>query len=380
MMQYRPFGTLDFRVSALGFGCMRLPIVGGEPKAVDEPLAIAMIRRAIDAGVNYVDTAHGYHGGNSERVLAKALRDGYREKVRIATKLPTWAVKEPGDFDRLLDEQRERLEVERIDFYLLHNLQARFWPPVRDLGVRDWLDRARADGRVGEVGFSFHDSFAWLAEIVDAYDGWTVCQLQYNYVNERVQAGTRGVKYAADKGLAVVVMEPLLGGCLASPPEAIQAIFDAAPQQRTPADWALQWVWNQPEVAVALSGMSTMEQVEQNLASAAASGVGSLTEDDLEPIRQARKQHETLNPVPCTRCGYCMPCPEGVDIPRNLHLYNDALVFKGNQRDLNRNLYRLLPEQARAEACVACCKCEEACPQGIKISAWMPCIHDLFGE
>jgi len=379
-MQYRRFGKLDFKVSALGFGCMRLPTVGGEVSKIDEPLAVEMLRYAVDHGVNYVDTAWPYHGGNSERLLAKALRDGYREKVKIATKLPTWAVKKSSDFDRFLDEQLDRLETDRVDFYLLHNLQAPFWNSVRELGVLDWLGRIKADGRVGEVGFSFHDSYELLAEIVDAYDDWTVCQIQYNYVNETVQAGTKGLEYAADKGLAVVVMEPLLGGCLASAPAPVQAVWDSAPVRRTPADWALQWLWNKPQVSVVLSGMSTMEQVVQNVESACASGVGSLAQEELDAVSRARDCYESFITVPCTRCGYCMPCPTGIDIPRNMQLYNDALIFKGNQQILNRNIYYCMPKEARAEACVACRECEEKCPQDIKISEWMPRIQEQFAK
>ena len=378
-MQYRRFGKLDFEVSALGFGCMRLPTVGGDASHIDVPLAIAMLRYAIDRGVNYLDSAYPYHGGHSEGLIAKALQGGYREKVKLATKLPTWAANEPADFDRLLGEQLERLQTKHIDFYLLHNLQATLWPKVRDLGVLDWLDRARADGRVGEVGFSFHDSFDLFKEIVDAYDGWALCQIQHNFMNETVQAGTKGLRYAADKGLAVAVMEPLLGGTLATPPEAIQAIWTAAPVRRSPAEWALQWLWSKPEVAVVLSGMTTMQQVVENVASAERSAVGLLTDADLRRVARVRDAYEALHPVPCTRCGYCMPCPTGVDIPRNMQLYNDALVFGGSHLMLNRNLYRGMPEAARAGACAACGQCEEKCPQQIPISDWMPRIDKHFG-
>lgn len=377
-MQYRPFGKLDFQASALGFGCMRLPIIGDDVKQVDEDLAVEMIRYAIDHGVNYIDTAYVYHGGHSERVLGKALLDGYREKVKIATKLPTWAAKAPSDFDRLFDEQRERLQVECIDVYLLHNLKASNWPTVRDLGVRDWLDRLKADDRAGQVGFSFHDGYDVLTDIIESYDGWAMCQIQYNYVDEDVQAGTKGLEYAAGRGLAVVIMEPLLGGCLAGPPDPVRAVLDEAPVRRTPADWALQWLWHKPEVAVVLSGMSAMEQVVQNVESACHSAIGSLTDEELEVVARARDAYAAFNVIPCTRCGYCMPCPNGLDIPANLQLYNDALVFGGNQRVLNRNLYRGMTEDERAESCVACGKCEEKCPQDIKISEWMPKVHEQF--
>ncbi|NQT88148.1 aldo/keto reductase, partial [bacterium] len=352
-------------------------ILDGDSNTVDEPLAIEMIRTAIDGGVNYIDTAYPYHGGNSERVLGKALQDGYREKVRVATKLPTWACHEKGDFDRLLDEQCERLGLDFIDFYLLHNLHAGVWPRMMELGALGWLEGLLAAGRVGHVGFSFHDGFEAFRTIVDAFD-WTLCQIQYNFMNEKVQAGTAGLEYAAEKGMAVVVMEPLLGGCLVSPPEPIQAIWDEAPTPRTPADWALQWLWNKPEVAVVLSGMSAMEHVTQNLASADASGVGSLSSDERKLVQRAAWEYEKLNPAPCTRCGYCMPCPEGVDIPRNFQLYNDAETFKGAHEGLNRNLYAMQPETARASACVACRECEEKCPQSIEVSEWMPKVVERF--
>jgi len=379
-MNYRPFGKLDFQVSALGFGCMRLPTIGDDVSQVDEPLTIDMIRRAIDQGVNYADTAYVYHGGNSERVLGKALKDGYREKIKIATKLPTWAVKQADDFDRLFEEQLERLQVEHIDFYLIHNLKATLWPTVRDLGVREWLDKIKAEGRVGGVGFSYHDSFELFCEIIDAYDGWDLAQIQYNYVDEQVQAGTKGLLYAASKGLAVVVMEPLLGGCLANAPAPVRSIFDAAPTDRTPADWALQWLWHKPEVSVVLSGMSAMQHVDENHESACKSGVGSLTDEELEVIARAHKEYEALSAVPCTRCGYCLPCPSGVDIPVNIQLYSDAVVFGGNQQILNRNLYNGLAEDARASACVACGECEEKCPQSIEVSELMPKVDAQFSS
>lgn len=377
-MKYRPFGKLDFQGSALGFGTMRLPVRNGNVADVDEDEAIAMIRYAIDAGVNYFDTAQPYHGENSERVLGKALLDGYRERVRIATKLPTWACQSKDDFDRHLDAQFERLGVDYIDFYLLHNLQVPFWKKVRDLGVRDWMDRLLDSGRVGHVGFSFHDSFSLLEEIIGAYDQWTVCQVQYNYMNEDVQGGTKGVALAAEKGLAVVVMEPLLGGCLVSAPDSVQAVWDAAPIQRSPAEWALQWLWNKPEIAVVLSGMSTMTQVEENVVSASRSGIGSMTQEELDTIAKAQQAYAAFHVIPCTGCGYCMPCPRGINIPKQFQLYNDATVFGGNQQRLNRNIYHCAPENERASACIACGACEKKCPQTIPIREWMPKVHEQF--
>jgi len=355
---------------------MRLP-VKGEYSDVDEPAAIELVRYAIDNGVNYIDTAYPYHGGNSERVLGKAMADGYRDKVALATKLPPWEVKSADDFDRLLNEQLQRLRCERIEMYLLHNLNWKWWPLLRDLGALEWLQEAQRDGRIGEVGFSFHDRTELFKEIVDAYD-WVFCQIQYSIVNEDVQAGTEGLKYAADTGLAVIVMEPLFGGTLAAPPDAIREIWDAAGLD--PVDMALRWLWNKPEVSLVLSGMSTLDQVKANIASASRSGVGSLGEDHLEVIARVQAGYKETHSIPCTKCGYCMPCPSGVHIPTNFEFYNAAVTFGGTARSLNRNLYASLSEHERASACTRCGECEEKCPQQIGISELMPTVHEELGE
>ena len=268
-MQYRKFGRLDWEASVLGFGIMRMPVIGEDRSAIDEAEGAAMVRHAIDQGVNYIDTAYPYHGGASEPFVGRALRDGYRERVRVATKLPCWLVQSAADFDKYLDEQLERLQIGPINFYLLHGLNVESWGKMHDLGVLDWAERAMADGRIEHLGFSFHDSYDAFKTIVDGYDNWTFCQIQYNYMDEDQQAGTLGLRYAANRGLAVVVMEPLRGGLLAgSAPEPVQKLWAGAAAQRSPAEWALQWVWNQPEVNVTLSGMTTMQHVEENLTSA----------------------------------------------------------------------------------------------------------------
>src|SRR5512136_2480109 len=280
-MQYRNFGKTGWQVSALGFGCMRLPVIDVQGKMViNIPEATRMVRHAIDRGVNYVDTAYSYHEGNSERFLGRALQGGYRHKVKLATKAPCWLIQAPEDFDRYLNEQLEKLQTDHIDFYLLHGLRTGRWQQMRDLGAREWAEKAIADGRIGHLGFSFHDEYNVFQQIVDEYDRWTFCQIQYNYMDIENQAGTKGLEYAASKDLAVVIMEPLLGGRLVNPPESIQQMWDGAQKKRASADWALQWLWNQPEVSVVLSGMSTLEQVQQNLASADASGVNVLTEQE----------------------------------------------------------------------------------------------------
>jgi predicted aldo/keto reductase-like oxidoreductase len=377
-MQYRRFGQIDFKVSALGFGCMRLPIKASYSD-IDEPEAIKMLHYAIEHGVNYIDSAYGYHDGNSELLVRKALKGGYRDKVKIATKLPCWKVKEYSDFDRFLNEQLKKFQVEHIDFYLLHGLNKEYWHRVRDLGVLEWAEGAQADGRIGHLGFSFHDHYEVFQEIVDAYDKWTLCQIQYNYMDVENQAGEKGLKYAASKGIAVVVMEGLLGGYLINPPPVVEELWDSAEKKRTTADWALQWLWNQSKVSTVLSGMSTMEQVRQNVVSADNSKVGLLSQEELDLVNQVREEYLKLRPIPCTSCRYCLPCPHDVEIPRNFELYNNLVLYK-HREDAENEYKEELKEESRASACIQCRECEEKCPQHILISEWMSYVHATLGE
>jgi predicted aldo/keto reductase-like oxidoreductase len=373
-MQYRKYGKLDFEVSALGFGAMRLPVIEDSDGKIDEPMAIEMIRHAIDNGVNYVDTAYPYHNKEGERLVGRALQDGYREKVKLATKLPCWLVESPDGFDRFLDEQLVKLQTDHIDFYLLHAIWRERWDRMLEMKALDWAGKALADGRIHHLGFSFHGTLSLFKEVIDAYD-WTMCQIQYNLLNEDVQAGTEGLEYAAGKGIAVVIMEPLLGGALASPPPDVQRVWDEA--GANPVDMALRWLWNKPEVATVLSGMSRMEQVQQNLESADRSGVGTLTQEEADLVTRVQEAYKALDSIPCTKCGYCQPCPNGVNIPRNFEIYNQAKVY-GNE-SLGKALYNYhMPKGERADACVACGECEEKCPQQIEISEWMERVHEAL--
>ena len=378
-MQYRTFGKLDWKSSVLGFGAMRLPIVDNDPAKINEPQATEMIRYAIDHGVNYIDTAHPYHGGQSESFLGRALCGGCREKVKLATKLPSWFIKASGDFDRYFSEQLKRLQTDRIDLYLLHGLNKEYWTSLRRLRVLDWAQDRIRKGLIGHLGFSFHDTFDVFKEIVDAYDDWSFCQIQYNYMDVDYQAGTRGLKYAADKGLAVVIMEPLRGGQLAkNPPQPVAGLWKTAQRSRTPADWGLQWVWNHPEVSVVLSGMSTMQHVIENVASADRSKAGSLTEEELTLIDRVRDVYRELAPIPCTNCKYCMPCPNGVNIPRILEIYNDAGMY--NDDRVARVAYQWVDKEQRADRCIECGQCEDRCPQDIPITQWLKKAHTLLCE
>ena len=379
-MRYRTFGKLDWQPSALGFGAMRLPTIDGDPARIDEPEATRMIRYAIDAASTTsippgrIIAAPASRSSAVRCGMAIASGSSWRPSCRAG-----WSRKPPISIGSL-DEQLARLQTERIDFYLLHALDGERWPMMRDLGVLDWAERAMADGRIGHLGFSFHDKYEAFQEIVDAYDGWTFCQIQYNYMDEQEQAGVRGLNYAADKGLAVVVMEPLRGGMLAGDvPEPVQAIWDAAPLRRTPADWALQWLWNQPAVSLVLSGMSTMAQVEQNIASAEQSVVGALTPDDLALIGRVRDKYRELCPIPCTDCKYCLPCPNEVAIPRIFELYNEAAMYNAVER--SRFAYhQWIREEERANCCLQCGECEAKCPQGIKIMDWLERADVLLGD
>ena len=373
-MKYRKFGSLNWQASVLGFGAMRLPVIGKDASRVDEAETVKMIQHAVDQGVNYIDTAYTYHEKQSEIVVGKALLDGYRKRVKLATKLPSWLVEKPDDFDRMLDEQLAKLQTDHIDFYLLHALNSTYWPRLRDWKILNRAEDAIADGRIHYLGFSFHDELEVFKNIVDAYDNWTFCQIQYNYMDIEYQAGTKGLEYAADKGLAVVIMEPLRGGQLTlNVPKSISELWERAAVSRTPADWALQWIWNHPEVSVVLSGMSTMQQVVENLDSADRSGIGMLTEEELNLIGNVREIYRRLAPVPCTNCKYCMPCPNGVEIADILRYYNDAIIYDNPRAP--RFLYHNLPKDKQADNCVECFECEEKCPQGIPISEQLKEAH-----
>jgi hypothetical protein len=369
-------------VSALGFGCMRLPTSDGKPmsRKIDIEKSSRMLRSAIDLGVNYLDTAYGYHGGASERFLGKFLDEGFRDQVKVATKSPVWLINGPKDFDAHLKEQLRRLRTDHIDFYLFHALNGKVW---KDKVLKHrLLERAEAavdDGRIGHLGFSFHDDLRAFKTIIDGYDGWSFCQIQYNYMDTDNQAGTKGLRYAHSKGLAVVVMEPLLGGRLANPPKAIRSIIKGDSRATSPADLALRWIWNQPEVSVVLSGMGTLRQVKGNLESADNSRIGSLKRCESKLIERIKKAYEGLVPIPCTKCGYCMPCPHGVDIPRNFENLNNG-VMHDDLKGARAEYVRFIKKKEKAGACVQCRKCEKKCPQGIPISRWMPEIHAILGE
>lgn len=365
-MLYRKFGKTNEEVSILGFGCMRFPTVDEDTKNIDEEKSIEMVRYAIDNGVNYIDTAYPYHGGMSEPLVGKALQDGYREKVYLATKLPSWLIKTREDMDKYLNEQLEKLQTDYIDFYLVHALNKDFWSNLTNNGIFEFLDSAIKSGKIKYAGFSFHDNVDLFKEIVDSYN-WTFTQIQYNYLDTDYQAGLEGLDYAYDKGLAVVIMEPLRGGKLVNNiPNDIKALWDTADTKRNPVEWALKYIWDNPKVSAVLSGMSTLEQVKENIELSNDGNENSLTKDEKSLIKNVSESYKSKIKVDCTDCKYCMPCPSSVNIPRCFSIYNNGHMF--NDVENAKKIYnKHMNEENKASACTECGKCEEACPQNIEI-------------
>jgi predicted aldo/keto reductase-like oxidoreductase len=403
-MKYRKMGSLDWDVSVLGFGAMRLPTkqvkddkTGEMKSVVEEDEATKMIRHAIDNGVNYIDTAYPYHGGESEVVVGKALKDGYREKVHLTTKLPMWMVKKTGDFDEYLNQQIERLQT-NPDIYLFHGLNKHRLETVKNLNLIKKMEKAKEKGLIKHIGFSFHDKYEVFKEIIDFYN-WDCCQIQYNYLDIDYQAGTKGLEYAGRKNIAVIVMEPIRGGKLAIPDDQLESkpeinvALETSKIKRTMADWALQFVWNHKEVSVILSGMSKMQHVIENVDSANNSGVNSLTGDELNTINELRKAYEKFLVVPCTSCGYCIPCPNDVSIPTVLRLLNEVAYWGESRRQMITYFYNYSAktqediEERRSKGeeisgaatlCIQCGECLDKCPQQIEIPDFMEKANEIF--
>lgn len=373
-MQYRTLKNTGETVSVLGLGCMRFPVVKVDGKEhIDEPEAIKMIRTAIDNGVTYIDTAYPYHNRESEPLVGKALRDGYREKVMLATKSPVFSIEKEEDFDRILNEQLELLQTDHIDFYLLHSLGKNTWENVvKKFGLVEKIKKAKADGKVRHIGFSFHDELPVFKQIIEEYPDCEFCQIQLNYADTMNQAGLEGLRYAAKKGLDVIIMEPLRGGKLAMPTENVKNVLG---EEKTPVEWGLSYLWNFLEVGTVLSGMSTMEQLMENITYADKGIAGCLPEDVVKRLEHAGEVFNKWALVGCTACGYCMPCPSGIEIPEVFRVYN-MTATDGVER--TKPMYQAL--KVGAEACIGCRRCEKDCPQHIAISAIMPQVKKVFAD
>lgn len=361
-MNYRDFPAANRKVSALGMGCMRLPTLKEEGNPIDRPEAVRIIRHLIDNGVTYVDTAYPYHDGKSEGLVGEALKDGYRERVTLATKLPVWLVEKHEDMERLLDEQLARLGVDHVDVYLAHALDADRFDKMVSLGLFDFMDEMVRKGKIRYPGFSFHDDADVFRRIVDSYD-WKVAQVQMNLLDEFNQATMEGVRYAASKGIGIVVMEPVRGGALVkSVPDEIRALYESGAPGRSAAEWAFRWLIDKPQFMTILSGMSMMEQAEDNLRIFSAADVNCLSDKEKDVLVQVRKAYEARIQMGCTGCEYCMPCPQGINIPQIFKGFDTASMF-GDYADF-RKRYNAM--EVNASACVGCESCVSNCPQHFK--------------
>ncbi len=373
-MKYRKLGSTGIDVSVLGFGTMRLPMQG---KDVDEKAAISMIDYALDQGVNYLDTAFPYHAGVSEKIVGKALAHGKREQVYLTTKAPLWDINSKADFHNILNKQLKRLQTDAIDFYLLHGINYTYWHNVvlkYDLIAE--AEKAQQAGKIRHIGFSLHDNVHLFKEVVDAYDKWSICLIQLNYLDTVLQAGVEGLRYAYDKGIGTTIMEPVKGGALIKLPPRARDVF--ANSNRAYVEWALDYLWDMPEVSCVVSGMSSLAQMQENIALADAAQAGMLSEQDHDLIKQAAAAFASYHSVPCTGCAYCLPCPEGVGIPYNFAVYNDYQT-DGNFPRAKRRYHNWVENFAeKAELCTGCRVCEKLCPQQIPISEWMPKIAKEF--
>ena len=370
-MNFRKFGKTGASFSALGLGCMRFP--NGTNGQVDEEYGVRMIRAAIDGGINYMDTGWPYHSGRSEVILGKALKDGYREKTAVATKCPMGQMGSAKDFDRVFAEQLKRLQLDAVDLYMFHGLEkSSFDNKVVRYGLLDKMEEIRAAGKTKFIGFSFHDGYDAFMHILDGYD-WDFCQVQMNYIDIEYQATLKGIEEAGKRGIAVVVMEPLLGGRLAN---LKQVALDMIEKSKTPVEWALDFMWNRPEVSVVLSGMSSLEQQRENIEYASRSEIGMLSEDDVAMLMNVRDAYNGQILAPCTRCRYCMPCPADIDIPRAIKAYNSTAT--GTFDDAKSYYDRQV--KTGASACQHCKKCEAECPQHLPVSDLMTKIAEVFGR
>lgn len=363
-MQYRK-DKKGNDISVLGYGCMRFTKKGG---SIDIDKAEKEVMAAIEAGVNYLDTAYVYPG--SEAAVGEILhRNGCREKISLATKLPHYLIKSMDGVEKMFQEELKRLKTTYIDYYLMHMLtDIPTWERLKQMGMAEWIEKKLASGEIRNIGFSYHGNSDMFQKLVDAYD-WDFCQIQYNYMDEHSQAGVEGLKYASQKGLPVIIMEPLRGGRLVNLlPESAKELFRKDEKQRTPAELALKWLYNQPEVTCVLSGMNSMEMVEQNVKTASESPVGCMTEEDFALVEQVKKEIEKSVKVGCTGCSYCMPCPKGVDIPGTFRCYN-AMYSEGKSSGRKDYLQctAFRKDTSSASQCIGCGKCESHCPQHIEI-------------
>ena len=377
-MKYRKFGKLGIEGSAFGLGCMRFNGPASGDTIIDEQKAIGLIRRAIDGGVNYIDTAYVYLDRTSETVVGKALRDGYREKVNIATKMPSEYVHNRKEMAALLDEELKKLQTDHIDFYLMHGINREKWEYFKSIGAPQFFDDMKREGKIRYKCFSFHGPYEAFEAIINAWD-WDMVQIQYNFMDVDNQAGTKGLELAGRLGIPVVIMEGLLGGQLANAPENVQALYDAFPVKRSPVEWAFRWLCNHPEVATVLSGCNEIEQIDDNLRIFDTVAPNIMAGDELKLIEDVRAAYLSRRKIGCTGCRYCMPCPNGVNIPGIFSAWNKQSLYNLDPRH-NWDYGQLVQRGETANRCVACGACEAACPQHLPIIDSLKAAQTALGQ
>lgn len=372
MIQTRTIKKTGEEVSLLGLGAMRLPTRNGR---IDKQKATKLVNYAIDHGVNLIDTAYLYHNGESETFLRNILQDR-RNDVQISTKLPVWFVKKEEDLEEYLDKQMEKLGVEYIDYYFLHSLNYETYKRLKPLHVLEFLDRIKKEGKVKHVGFSYHDNYDDFTRIIDDYD-WDMCLLQYNFIDEEVQAGRKGVQYAYNHDVSVFIMEPLKGGLLAHDvPEKVKVTMEEENIDETPSRWALKWLANQKEITCILSGMGEIKQLDENIETMNSTESDSISDEELQVYNNVKKVYEELIQVPCTQCRYCMTCPAHVDIPACFEAYNAKYIFKKDTKYTFRVSGIMGGKPGYASNCINCGACIIKCPQKINIPQELKKVSD----
>ncbi len=370
-MKYRKFGSLEWEVSILGLGLKKLPIAENCPTCIDETASIELIRYAIDRGIAYLDLSYPCHMEQHERlacVVREALQDGYLEKVKIAVTIPSHLIRSKADFEFHFDRELKWLRTEKADFCLLGRLNRENWPLLQDRGVLSWIDAAMKDGLIESIGFSFHDHFQVFKRILESFDKWSFCQIQFSYMDIDHDPGVSGIKYAAQKGLAVVVAEPLKSGRLAKkPPESVSKIWAGPQEECGYLEWGLRFVWNYPEVTTLIRDMTSIDEVARSASIAESAKPDCLTVQEEVLLSRIREAYLKLRVIPCASCRPCMPCPEGIDVPRIFEVYNDAFIY-GDMKTA-RSIYR--DEGHQADRCTECRVCEDRCTKRLPIVDWL---------
>ena len=364
-MKYREFGKLGIRGSAFGLGCMRFNGAASGDSIIDEQKAINLIRRAIDGGVTYLNTAYVYLDKTSEIVLGKALQDGYRDRVTIATKMPMEYVHNRAEMEAMLAEELKKLQTDHIDFYLMHGINRQKWEYFKSIGAPEFFDDMKKAGKIRYKCFSFHGPYEEFEHIIRDWD-WDMVQIQYNFMDVENQAGTKGLELAGRLGIPVVIMEGLLGGRLAKAPDNVQALYDAFPVKRTPVEWAFRWLCNHPEIATVLSGCNEISQVDDNLRLFDTVEPNIMDAAELKLMDDVRAAYLSRTKIGCTACRYCMPCPNGVDIPGVFAAWNKTSLYNTDPAT-DWDMMQIRNKNMGADHCVGCGACEAACPQHLNI-------------